>query len=150
AESLIQQGLNEIRDSPRFVLDRVFCLLRGSLVALRRGQPHDGVTRAQGAWDALSQSPFRPEVLELDCLTILANAYRQAGQVREASAALEQASARLTSLGRDDTQTAATLFSVWGATLWQWGRPLDAERVLRRAIAIGQDNQTAATVFPGR
>ena len=148
AEMLIQEGLKELSDDARFALDRVFCLQRGSEVATNRGDSHAAVTRAQGAQRALSQSPFRPEVLELDNLIILAGAYWHAGQVREASTAFEQASARLTALGRDNTQRAGTLFNNWGAALWMWGRPLDAERLLRRAIAVGQDSQAEATVSP--
>jgi len=134
SEKLIQEGLNELPDDPRFALDRVFCLRSGSWVAFARGHSRDAVTRAQGAQQALSQSPFQTEELELENLLTLANAFRYAGQAREASAAFEEASARLTALGREDTQQAANLFGVWGITLWGWGRPLDAERLLRRAI----------------
>ena len=37
AETLIQEGLRELPDQPQFMLDRVFCLLRGSEVARDRG-----------------------------------------------------------------------------------------------------------------
>ena len=146
AERLIQEGLNELPGDPRFALDRVFCLQRGSDVAWARDQFHDAIARAQGAQRALSQSPFQPEVLELDNLILLAHAYRAARQVREAGAAFEQVSARLTALGRDNTRRAGTLFGNWGFALWVEGRPLDAERVLRRAVAIGQGNQAEAGV----
>src|SRR5713101_6534140 len=148
AESLIQEGLHELPDDPQFALDRVFCLLRGSEVAMVRGQSGEAVTRAQAAQGALSHSPLRSEVLELDNLTALARAYRHAGQVREARAAFEQASARLTALGRDDTQRAGALFTNWGLASWGWGQPLDAERLLRRALTISQDNRAEATVPP--
>jgi len=113
-----------------------------------RGQSGEAVTRAQAAQGALSHSPFRSEVLELDNLTALARAYRHAGKVREARAAFEQASARLTALGRDDTQRAGALFTNWGLASWAWGQPLDAERLLRRALTISQDNRAEATVPP--
>jgi len=148
AERLIQEGLNELPDDPRFALDRVFCLQRGSEVAGNLGDSHTAVSRAQDAQRALSQSPFRSEVLELDNLIILAGAYQDAGLVREASTAFEQVSPRLSALGRDNTQRAGTLFNNWGIALWMWGRPLDAERLLRRAITVGQDGQTEATVSP--
>jgi tetratricopeptide (TPR) repeat protein len=66
--------------------------------------------------------------------------------VREASAAFEQASARLNALGRDNTQRAALLFNNWGLALSVWGQPLDAERVLRRTIALSQDDRAQTTV----
>jgi len=75
-------------------------------------------------------------------------AYRDAGQLREASAAFEQAAALLTSLGRDDTQTAGTIFNNWALALNQLGRPLEAERIYRRAIDISRDDQREQTVSP--
>ncbi len=68
AERLFQEGLNELPDNPQFALDRVFCLGTGSAVALLRDQVHEAITRGRGAQRAFSQSPFQPEVLELDNL----------------------------------------------------------------------------------
>src|SRR5262249_4688396 len=39
-------------------------------------------------------------------------------------------------LGRDDTQTAGTLLNNSGLTAWAMGRPLEAEKMFRQAIAI--------------
>ena len=47
AEKLVNEGLKEIPDDTRFALERVFCLQRGSLVALKRGDPHEAMTRAR-------------------------------------------------------------------------------------------------------
>jgi len=113
---------------------------------MQRGQSRDAVIRAQDAQRALSQSPFQSQVLELDNLIILAGAYRHVGQVREATAVFEQAIAQLAALGRDNTQRAGTLFNNWGVALWMWGRPLDSERLLRRAIVLGQDNRAESVV----
>jgi len=142
AEKLIQEGLGELPDETRFLLDRVGCLLRSSLVALKKAtNSKDAVASAEAAQRALRQWPFPTGARELDTLTILATAYRHAGQVREALAAFEQASARLTALGYGETHRAQVLFNNWGTALLAWGRPLDAERVLHRAIAIGQDHR---------
>ena len=147
AEKLIQEGLNEVPDEPRFSLDRVYCLEEGSEVAMRLGHPHDAVDRAQRAHLALQQSPYRSEFLELDNLMIQASAYRHAGQVREARAAYEQASAHLTSLSHDDTQRAGILFNNWGIALWGWGQPLEAERVLARAIKLSEESRTPSSML---
>ncbi len=147
AERLIQEGLNELQDDPRFSLDRVFCLQRGTEVAIRRGQSQDAVSRAQSAQRALSQSPYRSELLELDNLMLQASAYRNAGLVRESRAAFERAGAHLASIGREDTQRAGTLFNNWGVALWSWGQPLDAERMLRRAIKLSQDDRTKSSLL---
>jgi tetratricopeptide (TPR) repeat protein len=96
----------------------------------------------------LSQSPFQSAARELDTLYVLATAYRHAGQVREAIAAFEQASARLTALGYDETLRAQVLFNNWGTGLLSWGRTLDGERVLRKAVAIGQNPRAGADIPP--
>ena len=148
AETLFQQGIQELPDEPMFALDRVTCLLRGSEIAQNRGNVSGGVERAQAAERLLEQWPFRSELLELDTAIVLADSYRNAGRLREASAAFEQAAARLAALGRDDTQRAGTLFNNWGLTLSVDGRPLDAEKVLGRAIAVSRDDQGEQAVSP--
>jgi tetratricopeptide (TPR) repeat protein len=78
----------------------------------------------------------------------LAEAYRHNNQYRAAAAVFEQASTRLASLGRDDTQTAGTLFNNWALTLWAMGRPLDAEKLFRRAIAVSSSGANEQSVSP--
>jgi len=146
SEALFQEGIRELPDEPMFALDRVTCLLRGSEIAQNRGDASQGVARAQAAERLLKQWPFRSELLELDTTITLAGAYRNAGRLREASVAFEQAAVRLAALGRDDTQRAGTVFNNWGVTLTVDGRPLDAEKILGRAIAIGRDSQGERTV----
>lgn len=147
-EALFQEGMRELPDEPMFALDRVTCLLRGSEIARNRGDASAGIARAQDAERLLKQWPFRSELLELDTALILAAAYRDAGRLQEASAAFEQAAVRLAALGRDDTHRASALFNNWGVTLTVGGRPLDAERALGRAIAIGRDNEGERSVSP--
>jgi serine/threonine protein kinase len=148
SEALFQEGIRELPDEPMFALDRVTCLLRGSEIAQNRSDASQGVGRAQAAERLLKQWPFRSELLELDTSISLAGAYRNAGRLREASATFEQAAARLTALGRDDTQRAGTVFNNWGVALTVDGRPLDAEKVLGRAVAVGRDSQGDETVSP--
>jgi tetratricopeptide (TPR) repeat protein len=71
----------------------------------------------------------------------LAEAYRVAGQYRDAIPAFEQASALMTALGRDDTETATTLFNNWALALHLSGRPIEAEKLFRRAIDISRAGQ---------
>jgi len=148
AEALFQEGIDTLSGGPLLAVDRVFCLERGSEIARNRGDAKNAIARAQAAQRLLQQSPFKSELLELDTLIALAGSYSFAGQQREASAAFEAAAARLTSLGRDDTQRAGTVFNNWGVALILAGQPLQAERVLRRAIAIGRDRQSEETVSP--
>jgi tetratricopeptide (TPR) repeat protein len=87
-------------------------------------------------------------VLQTNLVLTLAAAYTMAGQLKEAATTYEEAARRMTELGRDNTQTAGTLYSDWGLALILIGRPLEAERVLRRAIDIGQDQRGDESVSP--
>jgi eukaryotic-like serine/threonine-protein kinase len=147
-EALYQEGMAELSDEPVFIVDRVFCLERGSEVAQNSGNAQEGIARAESARRLLKRSLFQSELLELDAMIILAGAYSHAGQHRDAIATFEEAAARMTEVGRDDTQRAGTLFNNWGVELTIAGRPLDAERVFRRSIAIGEDNRGEETVSP--
>jgi serine/threonine protein kinase/tetratricopeptide (TPR) repeat protein len=148
AEKLAQEGLKELGNEPQFALDRMFCLLRGTDVARERGDIQAQIELVQSARRVLKQSPFESELLESQLLMETAESYRFAGRYEEASAAFGQASARLTALGRDDTQTAVTLFNNWGNALVVGGRPLDGERVLRRGVEISRAGQTEEAVAP--
>jgi serine/threonine protein kinase/tetratricopeptide (TPR) repeat protein len=148
AETLFQEGLGELQDVPQFAIERNFCYLRGSEVARERGDTQEGVVRARAAQDVLKQSPLASDVLEIHTSLDLAEAYRMAGQNREAATAFEQVAARLSALGRDDTQTAVVLFNNWALALHQLGRPREAEAVYRRAIDISRGGDTLDTVSP--
>ena len=148
AETLFQEGLGGLPEELQFTFDRVFCLLRGSEVAQERGDSQEGVARVQAAQRVLRHSLFDSDMLEMQTSMDLAEAYRKAGQNREATSAFGQAAALLSSLGRDDTETAATLFNNWALALTQLGHPLDAERMYRRAIEISRADQAEKTVSP--
>jgi tetratricopeptide (TPR) repeat protein len=51
-------------------------------------------------------------------------------------------------LGRDDTQTAGTLYNNWALSLSLFGRPIDAERLFRRAIEIARAGTSERSVSP--
>jgi eukaryotic-like serine/threonine-protein kinase len=148
AEPLIQEGLRELSYEPQFAMDRIFCLLRGSDVARDSDDYHLAIARDQEAQRVLKQSPLDSELLELSVLMQVAESYRGAGKQREAIPAFEQASALMVSLGRDDTETAGTLFNNWALTLDQLGRSLEAEKIYRRAIDVSRADQTEQAVSP--
>src|SRR5205085_8581835 len=148
AEALFQQGLAQLPQGQQFTLDRYSCWLRGSEIAHRRGAAQDAVSRAQAAQAVLRQSPFDSDSSQFDALVDLASAYSGSGRQREAIATFEQAAAKLTALGRDDTQRAATLFNNWGIALWLAGRSLEAVNVLHRAVSISEDKQSETSVAP--
>jgi tetratricopeptide (TPR) repeat protein len=107
-----------------------------------------GVERAQAAQSVLQHSPFDSDALELSRWTDLAMAYNSAGDDAKSLSAFETAGALLSSLGRDDTQTAVTLFNNWALELEQLGRPLEAEKMYRHAIDISRSSQSEESVSP--
>jgi eukaryotic-like serine/threonine-protein kinase len=148
AERLYQEGVAALPDGPQFALDRMFCLQCGSEVARDRGVSRDAVARAEEAQRAQRDSPFRTDLQELGLLMELAESYRVAGDLHLASATFRQAATRLSELGRDNTEKAGTLFNNWGVALSFLGQPLEAEQVLRRAIAISSDDRGEEAVSP--
>ena len=148
AEKLFTEGLNTLPQEPGFTLTRVGCLLNGSNIARERGAAQEAIARAQQAERLAHQSPIHSELLVLDAYTGLAESYRSAGRLREACDAFEVAARQLTSLGRDNTEEAGTVFNNWGLALSQLGHPLEAERVLKRSIDISRADNTEKVVSP--
>jgi tetratricopeptide (TPR) repeat protein len=148
AEALFREGLAELPQTPEYTLDRVYCLSRGHVVATRRGDAQAGIARARAAQQLLDASPFRSDSGDLHVVIDLAEAYRSAGQFDKAIANFEQASRLMTSLGRDQTANAGTLYNNWALALYQMGRPLEAEPIFRHAIRIDQVDNTDRAVSP--
>jgi len=148
AEKLIREGQDALPNQPQYGLHRVFCLLCGSRVAREMGDVQTGLERAQAAQSLLKESRLASPVLNMDVSMELAESYRMAGRPREAAAASEEAFARLAALGRDDTERAADLLNNWGLALGTLGRPLEAERLFRRAVSINSTDGTERDVSP--
>lgn len=142
AETLFQEGLNEFPTGSRFPLDRALCLLRGSEVALKRGDSNVAIERAESAQKAFTRSSYQPGFQQLNVLMGLANAYGEAGRFREANAAFERADAMLTNLGYGDTQKAVKLLNDWALLLKEAGHQVEAEEVFSRATD-GRHTRTA-------
>jgi tetratricopeptide (TPR) repeat protein len=148
AESLIEEGIRELPSEPEFALDRVFCLLRGSQLALGGGSAQQAAARARSAERVLMESPFQSDSLKLAVLLDLASAYTFAGQSREAVAEFEKASAQMSKLGYDETRTAVKMFSNWAFALHLADRTYEAEKVLRRAIDLSHSTHADEAVTP--
>ncbi|MGH9703601.1 MAG: tetratricopeptide repeat protein, partial [Candidatus Acidiferrales bacterium] len=148
AEALFQEGLAEIPREAQFALDRMYCLLRGSEVADHNGASQEGVDRALEAEGVLRNSAFNSQILDWRTNMQMAEAYREAGQYREAIAAFQQSSILMARLGRDDTETAGTLYNNWALTLDISGQPLEAEKIFHRAIEISRDTRGDQAVSP--
>jgi serine/threonine-protein kinase len=148
AEKLYREGMRELPEGPQFALQRINCLQSGVEIVQETGDIREGNARAEEALRILKESPFYSETLELQRWTDLGKAYSSAGQDGKAVSAYEHAGALLTSVGRDETGSAAILFNNWALALDQVGRPLDAERLYRRAIEISKTQDAEDTVSP--
>ncbi len=148
AEELLRDAQADLPDVPQYAVYRARCLLRGSDVARARGDAVAAVERVEAARNLLRRSPASFTALEIGVSLSLAESYRMAGRMREARQASEQAASRLESLGRGDTTTAGTLYNNWGLVLLALGRPLEAEKLLRRSVRIDSEGGTEGAVRP--
>ena len=148
AEALVAEGLRQLPTDSMFAAERMNCLLRGSEVANRSGATADELARAESAVAVAKTLPVPSELAELEAAVNLADAYTHVGRFHEAAATFSQASQRLASLGRDDTERAGTLYNNWGLALSLAGRPLEAEPIFRRAMAIDRDGRRDTRVAP--
>lgn len=147
-DALIQEGLSELPDEPQYAINRVACLRVGSHISQEKGETSEAVRRIEMAQRILRASPFDSDTFEMIISLELASAYSQAGRDREALPEFQRAGALMSSLGRDKTETAVVLYNNWALELDQAGRPLEAEKIYRRAIEIGRDNSTDAAISP--
>jgi serine/threonine-protein kinase len=142
AEALVQEGLRELPDDPRYALDRVACLRIGSDVARQSGHAKDGVARMQAARRIVEQSPVATELLKMSTALDLASAYSDAGQNIAALSEFAQANSLLSSLGWEETDTSVHLLNNWALELDQIGRTLEAEQIERRALDLTNDGNS--------
>jgi serine/threonine protein kinase len=148
AEALIQEGLRELPDDPQYAFDRVTCLDYGGEVSQELGDIREAVRRMEMARHILRASPFDSDALDMGDSLNLAGAYSDAGRDQESLAEYKRAGTLISSLGRDETETAVILYNGWALELDQIGRPLEAEKLFRRAIDISRDNSTEDAVSP--
>ena len=150
SSALIEEGLRELPDAPEFALDRSACLTMAQEVASQAGDAQLAVQRSQEAIEVLKGVPFPHEVAELHADEELASALGLAGRYREANSAFANGWPRLVALGRDDTVGAGIWLNNWAADLLRLGRPLDAERLLRRAIELEESGSPDQSASPTR
>lgn len=148
SSELIDYSLRELPDSPEFALDRSFCLSRGKQVASDFGDAQLALQRARATIETLKQVPFPHEVADMHANEELAAALDDAGRFREATAAFANGWPLLVALGRDDTVGAATWLNNWAVTLIKLGRPFDAEKLLRRSMALQRAGPSDEGISP--
>jgi serine/threonine-protein kinase len=150
AEALLREGMADLPDEPQFALDRISCLLDGSLVARRATDATRAIERAQAAQALLPHLRYPSTVLEMYVVMSLGAAYDEANQFPAAVEMYERAHAQLVALGRENTEAASALYNSWGLTLYLMGQTLNAEELLRKAIRISSADGSDKNVTPMR
>jgi eukaryotic-like serine/threonine-protein kinase len=146
ADALIKQGLQELPNDPQYALDRASCLRDGAEVSRQRGEARESVRRMELAQKILRASPFDSDLYELGTSLDLASAYSEASRDEDSLREFQRTADLMTSLGRDETETAVVLYNNWALELDQVGRPLEAEKLYKHVIDISRDNDTEAAV----
>ncbi len=136
ADALIKEGMSLLPDQTHFLQGRIACLSRASEVAGQRGDGAEAVARSREAQQLLRRSPTRSRIAELRALMNLAEAHRSAGETENAVTSFREAAVQLSALGRDDTETASTLYNNLGMALLQLGKTMEAAATLEKAIQI--------------
>jgi len=148
AEALYREGIAELPSDSSFTLERVFCLSRGSEIADDTGSEQDAFSRADAAERLLRTSPYRPDSVELTVLTNLAGTYYKIGRPDLADATYRRTVDLIQMMGRDQTVLAGTVLNNWGVMLLRSGRPMDAEKCLRRTIEIERYSSGGEGISP--
>jgi serine/threonine protein kinase/tetratricopeptide (TPR) repeat protein len=148
AEALLREAMANLPDEPQFVLDRISCLLEGNVVAREGNDFALGLQRATEAQALLPKLNDRSALLEMRVAIDLAESYRQLGRFPAAVEMFERAYSRLIALGRENTETAGTIYNNWGLTLFMMGQPRKAEEFLRRAVQVSSADGTDKHVSP--
>ena len=148
AEQLVQETLRTLPDEPQYAPHRVNCYLFGSGIAQVRRDGALAIERVRAADAASKAAGLSSRFLAFLIASNLASAYSHASRVPEALAAFADAERQLELLGRDETLTAGRLLVNWSSLLYIIGRPLDAEPLLRRALAVTNRNQNGPMSIP--
>ena len=148
AEALFAEAMGYLPDEPQFALDRLSCLLDGSNAARDSNDPARGLERAKAAQAMLLRLRYPSAILETRVLMDLAESYDQAGEFPAAVDTFERAYSNLVALGRDNTETAGTLYNNWALALHFMGQPLKAEELFRRAVRVSSADGTDEHVSP--
>ncbi|MBI3476062.1 MAG: protein kinase [Acidobacteria bacterium] len=148
AGELIREGLNTLPDEPQYALDRAFCLVAGGAVSRANGLPTEAIDRLQRAQQSLRVAPPHSQMLDLRASMSLADSFRQIGRHRDACTYYEQTASRLKELGQDKLGLAGSTYYKWGQSLLALGRPLEAEKLIHRAIMVFSDGEDDPDVVP--
>jgi serine/threonine-protein kinase len=148
AEELTREGLGALPDEPQYALDRASCLVVGGAVSRGNGVPAEAIDRLRRAQQLLKQAPPHSQSLDLRASMFLADAFRQIGRHRDACFQYEQTAARLTEIGQDDMGLAGSIFYKWGLSLIALGRPMEAEKLIHRAILVFSKGEDDPEVVP--
>jgi serine/threonine-protein kinase len=147
-QTLVRDALLDLPAQPQFAPLRAYCLMFGTETAFLAGDAKTQLADAQEADALMSSSSIISPVDRLRAWSDLASAYWGVGRFQDANTTYTRAARQLDDLGYGNTHEAVVLFNNWALTLSEAGRPLEAERVYRRAVEISENSPAEGTGLP--
>jgi eukaryotic-like serine/threonine-protein kinase len=148
ARTLVREGVDGLPNEPQYAIEQIFCHLASAEVDTWVGEGHTAVEHVRAAQTIASNTGAVAVQVQLEIALMLAEAYRSAGRLVDADGAFRTAYDQVVAQGREHTELAGGLLNNWGNVLTELGRPLEAERMYRRKVAIGSAGGSDERIDP--
>ncbi len=148
----VKKGLSQLPDQPRYLSQRVTCLVAQSNIERNVGNAEQAIQHAELARSLLPRLDQPMPMAEMEVLSVLASAYRSTGKFQKSLTAHEQEEAVTQSLGMQNTEQARVTHNNWAQTLMMAGRSREADVLLKRSLELaetgaGASNAPATTLM---
>ncbi len=144
--ALIRESLSELPHDHAFDLERLVCYQKQGEMARNNDDAKLAIESAEAARRLVEGLPFPSPNWRVRVLMDRGESYRIGEQNQKAVEDFQAAEQQLIALGREETETATTLYNNWALSLYFMGRPLEAGALFRRAMQnTGGDNATGVS-----
>jgi tetratricopeptide (TPR) repeat protein len=148
ARAALREGLAQLEDTAANVASRIGCLQMAADVESDAGEAARAAQLAIEARDLLPRLEIPNLEVERNTWSRVATTQMVAGRIGPALQAFDQVGRLLRQDQRDQSDAARLMFTNWGVTLAVAGQPLQAERVLREGLHLGDQPQALAALPP--
>ncbi len=144
AMAWIKKGLSQLPDQPRYLGERVKCLVAQSSLERNAGNAEQAIQQAELARGLLPRLDQPMPMAEMAVLSVLAAAHRSTGKFQKSLAAHEQEEAVTLGMGMQNTEQARLTHNNWAQTLMMAGRSREADALLKRSLELTAPQAGAA------
>jgi eukaryotic-like serine/threonine-protein kinase len=148
ARALIDDGIRRLAGHPQFGLTLAICHVVGASAENWAGDTGRAVAHIDQAGAIATREGLTSPLFTLRLALVRGDTYRMAGRLGDADAAFSEAYAGAVALGRGETESMGTLLNNWALVLVLLGRPLEAEAMFTRSIAIATVRGSETSVEP--